>query len=208
VPEGPLSAEVQVAVEKIFIEGVETGWGAEQDEALDVVKESNDPRLAWIVADIMRFAPGRTLSQELNTTITKLLNFDNSGEVSQWNDATNRLMAWNIPEPPNYLKYKSSIFTKILPEWKPIFVEGDIDWRFVSWGGVRIDDRAFDQTDDPCNCIPAADNPPVTDAKSATWLDDDAVVFGIALNGEARAYPRQIMEVREMVNECCELRDF
>ena len=207
VPEGPLSAEVQVAVEKIFIEGVETGWGAEQDEALDVVKESNDPRLAWIVADIMRFAPGRTLSQELNTTITKLLNFDNSGEVSQWNDATNRLMAWNIPEPPNYLKYKSSIFTKILPEWKPIFVEGDIDWRFVSWGGVRIDDRAFDQTDDPCNCIPAADNPPVTDAKSATWLDDDAVVFGIALNGEARAYPRQIMEVREMVNDTLGGRD-
>lgn len=77
----------------------------------------------------------------------------------------------------------------------------------MSWGGVRIDDRAFDTTDDPCNCIPAADNPPVTDAKSATWLDDDDVVFGIVLNGEARAYPRQIMEVREMVNDTLGGRD-
>lgn len=207
VPDGPLSAKVQAAVEKIFIEGLASGWGAEQDKALVDIRESKDPRLAWIVADLMRFAPGRTLGRELDITITQLLNFDNSDVINIWNDATNRLMAWNIPEPPDYLKYKSNIYTKILPEWKPIFVEGDIDWRFVSWGGVRMDNRPFGQTDDPCNCIPAADNPPVTDAKSAKWLDDDDVVFGIVLNGEARAYPRQIMEVREMINDTLGGRD-
>ena len=206
VPDGPLSTEVQTAVEKVFIDGITIGWGAEQDKALETINESKDPRLAWIVADLLRFAPGRELSKELDMMLKQLLNF-NSGDVSIWNDATNRLMAWNIPEPPGYLKYKRSIFTRVLPEWEPIFVEGDIDWRFVSWGGVQIDNRAFDKTDDPCNCIPAADNPPVTDAKSAKWLDDDDVVFGIVLNGEARAYPRQIMEVREMVNDTLGGRD-
>lgn len=200
VPDGPLSAELQAATETAFIEGLESDWGAEQDKALEIIKNSKDPRLAWIVADLLRFAPGQLLSQELNTILKQLLNFK-AGNASGWNEATNRLMAWNIPEPPDYLKYKRSIFTTALPEWKPIFVEGDIDWRFVSWGGVFMDDRAFDKTDDICNCIPAADNPPVTDAKSAKWLDDDDVVFGIVLNGEARAYPRQIMEVREMVND-------
>ncbi|MEL7348264.1 MAG: DUF3179 domain-containing (seleno)protein, partial [Pseudomonadota bacterium] len=62
-------------------------------------------------------------------------------------------------------------------------------------------------TDEPCNCIPAADNPPVSSAAEATWLDDDDVVFGIVINGEARAYPRQIMEVREMVNDTLGGRD-
>ena len=32
-------------------------------------------------------------------------------------------------------------------------------------------------------------------------MQDDDIVFGITVNGESRAYPRQIMEVREMVND-------
>lgn len=34
----------------------------------------------------------------------------------------------------------------------------------------------------------AAENPPVTSAKEATSLEDDAIVFGIEINGEAHAY--------------------
>ena len=102
---------------------------------------------------------------------------------------------------------KRAIFTNIIPGWERIFVEGDIDWRHVSWGGVLIDDRAYDTTDEPCNCIPAADNPPAIPAEQATWLDDDDIVFGIEVNGQYRAYPRQIMEVREMVNDTLGGRD-
>ena len=206
VPKGALSAELQTALDKVFIEGVEKGWGDDQEQALKLINESKDPRIAWIVTDLLRFSQGTFVTGELEKTLETLLNFK-SKDFSVWHETTNRLMAWNIPEPPNYLKYKGYIFTTVLPEWKPIFVEGDIDWRFVSWGGVMIDNRDFDKTDEVCNCIPAADNPPVTDAKSATWLDDDDVVFGIVLNGEARAYPRQIMEVREMVNDTLGGRD-
>jgi hypothetical protein len=70
-----------------------------------------------------------------------------------------------------------------------------------------IDDRPYDTTDEPCNCIPAADNPEVQSAEEATWLADDAIVFGIGINGEYRAYPRRIMEVREMVNDTLGGRD-
>ena len=206
LPKGALNSELKAALDTVFIDGLSAGWGDEQEQAIKVINESNDPRLAWIVTDLLRFSQGGAVTRELENTLENLLNFK-SNKVSVWNDTTNRLMAWDIPEPPDYLKYKSSIFTTVLPEWKPIFVEGNIDWRFVSWGGVLIDNREFDKTDDVCNCIPAADNPPVTDAKSATWLDNDDIVFGIVLNGEARAYPRQIMEVREMVNDTLGGRD-
>ena len=206
VPDGPLNEQLTEAVGTVFIDGILIGWGSDQDEALDVIADSKDPRLAWIITDLLRFAPGRSISQPLTEALEQLLKVE-FNNFSSWHDATNRLIAWDIPAPPNYLTYKRSIFTSVLPEWEPIFVEGDIDWRIVSWGGVRIDDRAFDNTDDPCNCIPAADNPAVTDAKSATWLKNDDVVFGIVLNGEARAYPRQIMEVREMVNDTLGGRD-
>jgi hypothetical protein len=66
---------------------------------------------------------------------------------------------------------------------------------------VLIDDRKYDTTDKLCNCIPAADNPKVSSAKDARWLKDEDIVFGIGINGEYRAYPRRIMEVREMVND-------
>ena len=110
-------------------------------------------------------------------------------------------MAWDIPAPPGYLTYKRQIFTSLIPGWENIFVEGDIDWRHVSWGGVLIDARAYDETLEPCNCIPAADNPEVTDVAGADWLKDDDIVFGVNVGDEYRAYPRQIMEVREMVND-------
>ncbi|MFT4585715.1 MAG: hypothetical protein ACI915_005416 [Gammaproteobacteria bacterium] len=73
-----------------------------------------------------------------------------------------------------------------MPEWERLFVPGDIDWRHVSWGGVGIGARPFDTTDEPCNCIPAADNPTVSNVENAGWIDDNDVVFGIALNGEYR----------------------
>ena len=91
--------------------------------------------------------------------------------------------------------------------WDRLFVEGAVDWRLVTWGGVPIDARPFGETDLPCPCIPAIDNPTVTSAGDATWLGDDDVVFGIVINGEARAYPLQIMEVREMVNDTLGGRD-
>ena len=78
---------------------------------------------------------------------------------------------------------------------------GSIDWHLVTPGGVNIDDRPLGDTSIACGCIPAADNPPVTSADEAGWLDKDATVFGITVAGEARAYPLRIMEVREMVND-------
>ena len=70
-----------------------------------------------------------------------------------------------------------------------------------------IDDRAWDTTDASCNCIPAVDNPEVSTIEEAIWLKDDDIVFGIEVNGEYRAYPRRIMEVRELVNDTLGGRD-
>ena len=207
VPVGPLSEELQDALRVAFIDSLELGtWGPDQRIALTTINESNDPRVVWIVADIMRFVAQGGLNSEFASSVSELLGitFDDG---NYWGTTTDHLIAWDIPAPPDYLTYKRGIFTSFIPGWEKIFVEGDIDWRHVSWGGVQIDDRAYDTTDELCNCIPAADNPEVTTAEEATWLEDDDIVFGVAVNGEYRAYPRQIMEVREMVNDTLGGRD-
>ncbi len=201
VPRGALSNALQAAVRQAFIDSMERStWGQEQTTALDDIAQSGDPRLVWIISDMMRFSPSRELNAELAEAASHLLGITLQGD-HHWGTITDHLIAWDIPAPPDYLTAKRAIFTSVIPGWDRIFVEGEIDWRHVSWGGVLIDDRAYDTTDEPCNCIPAADNPAVSPADEATWLRDDAIVFGIEVNGEYRAYPRRIMEVREMVND-------
>ena len=207
VPEGPLAPAMQFALRVAFVDSVVLStWDENQSLALAEIAASGDPRLVWLISDLMRFVPSRQLNAELteaaSTLLGKEIGLDNS-----WGRVTDHLLAWDIPAPPDYLKYKRTIFTSVVPGWDRIFVEGDIDWRLVSWGGVLIDDRPYDTTDDGCNCIPAADNPKVSSAEEATWLKDNDIVFGISINGAHRAYPRRIMEVREMVNDTLGGRD-
>jgi hypothetical protein len=208
VPKGPLSKELQLAVKVAFVESLtQSSWGKDQTRALGEIAESKDPRLVWIISDLMRFASGGELNALLAQSASKLVG-KKLQNANSWGVITDHLIAWNIPAPPDYLRTKRAIFTSFAPGWDKLFVEGDIDWRHVSWGGVLIDDRKYDKTDELCNCIPAADNPKVSSAKDATWLKDEDIVFGIGVNGEYRAYPRRIMEVREMVNDTLGGRHF
>jgi len=207
IPVGPLSDSVIAALDTAFGVNLKSGkWGAEQIAAIETITASQDARLAWLLSDLMRVAASRELNTQLAQSASQLLNITYNDD-NIWGYTTDQLIGWDIPAPPDYLKYKRNIYTVIVREWHALFEEGEIDWRHVSWGGVRIDNRPYDTTDDPCNCIPAADNPDVTNATDADWLNDDAVVFGIEVNGDYRAYPRQIMEVREMVNDSLGGRD-
>jgi hypothetical protein len=190
-----------------FIESAENGaWGTEHTAAIGEIVKAGDPRVVWLISDMLRFVQGQRLNATLADAASELLG-KKIPQRNAWGVVTDHLIAWDIPAPPDYLTAKRAIFTNLIPGWDKIFVPGDIDWRLVSWGGVLIDNRAYDTTDEACNCIPAADNPDVTSADDATWLREDDTVFGIEVNGEYRAYPRQIMEVREMVNDTLGGRD-
>ncbi len=220
VPDGPLNDAVLADVELLYGEPISGNLSIEQFVALEDIGDSGDPRLAWLIADHLRVS----LTLAKNESLPRRRFFDLHERLSQaafalvglpsialeiWNPLTNALMAWDIPEPPDYLRFKRNIYTPVEPAWEPLMSDSsDIDWRMVSWGGVRIDSRPFDRTDEPCRCIPAADNPTFRPASETTWLDPEDVVFGVVINGEARAYPRQIMEAREMVNDTLGGRDF
>ncbi len=59
----------------------------------------------------------------------------------------------------------------------------------ITWGGVKVDG------------IPSLDNPRMIDAKDADYLLGTDLVFGVAINGDIRAYPLRIMGWHEMFNE-------
>jgi len=160
IPAGPLPNSIQFAARVAFIDSMTLGvWGENQDLALDAIAKSKDPRLGWIISDMLRFISSSRPYSTLTRAATELLGKDFNANDS-WPKITNHLIAWDIPAPPNYLDFKRAIFT-----------------------------------------------PVVSTAEEATWLKDEDIVFGIQINGESRAYPRRIMEVREMVNDTLGGRD-
>jgi hypothetical protein len=205
VPDGPWSDEttekLNQIVESLVVEA------APLSQISDIGNEG-DPRLAWAIADILRFIGGGEVNEALAGAAQRLLPGMELDFLNPWNGTVNQLIAWDIPVPEGqYLDFKRNLFSKVEPKWADLMVDGtNIDWRHVSWGGVGIDDRAFGSTA-ACSCIPALDNPGVTQASGGDWYPDDALVFGLFINGEARAYPKNIMEIHEMVNDTVGGRD-
>jgi hypothetical protein len=173
-------------------------------EAIDRLGNAGDARIAWLLADLLRFFPGGVVTEAAIASFESLTGARvPPGPV--WSAVTDHLIGWDTPAPPGYVDWKGTLFTIVEPAWEPFFADpnGDVDWRHLSWGGVLIDDRPISAVALPCSngCIPALDDPAVTDAAGGDWYPDDRVVFGVVVNGEARAYPKNLMEIHEMVND-------
>ena len=204
VPVGELDPSVAAATDRL-IDGF--GPGRIDDAELSAVAASGDARLAWLVADMLRFAaPGsdeRALAQAFEAlTSTDPLADDRFGTVT-WVAVTNLLLGWDLLEPPGYRERKARLFLAVEPAWEPFFEDPNaaIDWRWVTWGGVLIDDREVgDGRSCRRGCIPALDDPLLTSAADGAWYADWRPVFGLVVGEEAVAFPRHIMEVHEMVN--------
>jgi hypothetical protein len=59
----------------------------------------------------------------------------------------------------------------------------------IVYGGVKVDD------------IPSLDRPAMLRAEQADYMAPNEPVFGIDVNGDARAYPQRILEWHEIVND-------
>lgn len=201
---GPFDRRLERALSRL-VSALPTG--ALDRDALEEVVRSRDARLGWLLSDLLRFTQMRAGEDALVSAFRRLtgtdVRDDPSFADSAWVSLTNHLIAWDLPAPPGYRDRKARLFLALEPRWEPFFGdrEADIDWRLVSWGGVLIDDRPAGDPD-PCprGCIPALDDPALTPAEDGGWYDDDRIVFGVVVGGEAVAFPKNIMEVHEMVN--------
>lgn len=204
VPDGPLDPSVGEAVDRLMATILPRSLDR---DALDIVAASDDARLAWFISDMLRFLQGGSEEDALVDAFADLTGVNPSGDDRfgrvAWLAVTNLLIAWDLPAPPDYRERKAALFLAVEPGWEPFFADPDsaIDWRLVSWGGVFIDDRpAGDRSHCVRGCIPALDDPALTDAADGDWYADHRIVFGVVVGDEAVAFPKHIMEVHEMVN--------
>jgi Protein of unknown function (DUF3179) len=94
--------------------------------------------------------------------------------------------------PPGFRSWKGRLLSGIDDDFERFFDErhpSRIRIEEVVWGGVSVDS------------IPALDRPRTLPARRARYLEPDDPVFGVELNGDARAYPLRILDWHEMVND-------
>ncbi len=153
---------------------------------LEGISTDDDVRAAWVLADLLRFHQGGEDADVLTAALARLTGL---GPDVSWVVATDVLLAADVPAFPGYLDLKRTVHLAVEPAWAPFFTaDSDLDWRHVAWGGVYRD------------AIPHLNDPALEDAGS-DWIPDDEVVLGLLVDGDARAYPRRVMEVHEMVND-------
>lgn len=164
------------------------------------ILDGGDARAAWLIADLMRFFQTGPPRDELVHLFTELTDAPFVPGKVDFVWAFDNLIAWDLPAWEGYKDLKASLYTRVDSRWQKFFDQDvSVDWRLVTWGGVLADDRPFD-SNGPCGCIPALDNPTTTGANDGSWYPDDRIVFGLVVDGEALALPKHQMEVHEMLN--------
>jgi hypothetical protein len=200
---------------------------AQAEAAMKQIAESWHDGYASMIVDLARFLPplrrprfaetdpapgdfnedetgaGRAAGSEFPTTPRQLPGADIRQRLiamlqrqtgKRFGDDLRAWRKWIWAQPPNphpdYAELKAEVYGRIDPRMRAFFPKGvstAIRLDEIDWGGV------------PINGIPPLRQPKTITADSATsWLRDNHVVFGVDINGEARAYPKRILAWHEM----------
>ena len=153
-----------------------------------IEKNWRDSSAAMLIEMVYR-VPSRRVLARVISLIEKVSGRPFDGDVGTWYE-----WLWSAERAvhPDYARFKALLYAPIDARFSEYF-EGRpkaiIRLDEIRWGGVRRDG------------IPPLKNPKMISAREAIWLQDDNIVFGVAINGDVRAYPKRILAWHEMFKD-------
>jgi hypothetical protein len=158
-------------------------------DAIDQILVTRDNRYVSVFMELIRARHLRILYVPDALSALETL----SGEAFYlWPEWVEWYGMTNLEPPPGFTGWKGTILAEMDPQFGD-FLRDDassiIRVEEIQWGGVLVDG------------IPALDNPTMVPASEADYLEPEDPVFGIAVGGDARAYPLRIMDWHEMAND-------
>lgn len=162
----------------------------QKKDAFRELQRRRDKRSVAGLIELMRY-PASVEGLEVDWLLQQLTgkNFGKNWiEWSMWFTEQER-----VELSPNFREWKAALFGGLIDPNFARFLAPEQPLRIrieeIAWGGVKKDG------------IPALDNPKQIPAAEATYLKPGEFVFGVEINGDARAYPLRLMNVHEMLND-------
>ena len=162
------------------------GSTADRLAAVERIDESWHPGSAVMLLETIYFVRDPNVSGAALDVLEKRTGQSFGFEIQDWYE-----WLWSQDEQPHprYAEFKSLLYRNIDPVFAGYF-DNDrtslIRLDEVRWGGVRQDG------------IPPLRSPKMIPVSEAGYLSDDHIIFGIEVEGEARAYPKRILAWHEM----------
>lgn len=150
-----------------------------------------------MLVDMARLLQPRRIGEDVfpNPVRARLIRFLEQQTRQRFGDDLHKWREWYWNKPadshPDYAVLKAAVYTRIDPRMARFFEKDSATIRLdeIDWGGVAV------------NGIPPLEQPRVLAASAASYLRDSHVVFGVVVNGEARAYPKRILAWHEMAHD-------
>ena len=166
--------------------------GEDETRALAALKrigEGWQNAYAAMLLEMMGSLPGRRVQSGVVALLEKASGQPFDGDLNRWYE-----WLWSIDPGvhPDYAEFKAAFHSTIDPRFREYFQNKPaaiIRLDEIRWGGVYRDG------------IPPLKNPKMIPAREASYLRDDNIVFGVAIDGDVRAYPKRILAWHEMVKD-------
>ena len=156
--------------------------------ALEFLVERGKPDVVAALIQALRFVPdpGGHIVGSLRALTGADIGHDWAAWVL-WQEEHDEIVAF-----PGFDALKADVMAWIDPNFRVFLHRGvkhEIRLEEIVWGGVVKDG------------IPALTDPAHIGAEQADHLTDEELVFGVEINGDARAYPFRMMDWHEMFND-------
>ena len=178
------------SIDRVFIEVLAAKSRKEAASGLSQIRNSWDLSYMPMVLEILGYTRSGAVRSDLIDLLEDKTGQSYDSDISDW-----YFWLWNqeVQLHPSYAEFKATLYRSIDLRFDTYFRgrqhTGLIRLDEIRWGGVLQDG------------IPPLRNPQMVAAQEATYLEDDNIVFGIEINGDARAYPKRILAWHEMFTD-------
>jgi len=184
------SANTETEARFHFLTLILDGDPVRVDAALTAIESSWS--LSYVPMALETYAYGQSpqVRQRLDSLLAKSRGTEPTEDLNNWYQ-----WIWNqqFDPDPGYGNFKADLYRLIDPRFDTYFRDRQPSARIrldeIRWGGVKQDG------------IPPLRKPSMITADKSDYLADDNIVFGIAINGDARAYPKRILAWHEMFTD-------
>ncbi len=157
--------------------------------SLKRIREGWRPEYAAMMLETVGFVPSRDVQRGMLQLLAQISGRSFGGDLDDW-----YWWLWS-KEPaahPDYAEYKAGLYEQVDPRFREYFAGRPktlIRLDEIRWGGVWRDG------------IPPLVKPKMIRANEARYLAANNIVFGVAIDGDVRAYPKRILAWHEMVRD-------